>query len=180
MIETARLVLRPFTADDVPAMVAGLDNFAVARNTGRVPFPYGEDEARAFLKRVAEDDTPSVHRAIALRSAPERLIGGIGLVTDTPRRAELGYWLTEPLWGRGLITEAARAFTDHAFGHCGFATLLASVHIGNEASRRILLRLGFAPLGEGTSFSQARGEDVPVEFMELERRRWRQNRITGL
>ena len=180
MIETPHLLLRAFVAADIPAMVTGLSNFAVARNTGRVPFPYGPADAEAFLARIAADTSPSVNLAIALKSAPEALIGGIGLVTDRGEEAELGYWLAEPLWGRGLGTEAARAMTRHAFERCGFARLTASYHAGNDASRRILLGLGFAVVSDGFAYSLARGQEVPVEFLALARARWQKSKAAGL
>ncbi|HMT13402.1 MAG TPA: GNAT family N-acetyltransferase [Aestuariivirga sp.] len=180
MIEPPRLTLRSFSADDVPAMVAGLGNFAVARNTGRVPYPYGPADAEAFLQRLADNESPSLNLAIALKSMPEKLVGGIGLTADNARTADLGYWLMETLWNRGLGLEAARAITDHAFGKLGFSTLTASYHAGNDASHRILLRLGFVPVSDGLAYSLARDQEVPVEYMELARARWRQHKAAGL
>lgn len=161
---THRLTLRPPRAADVGAIVQGLGNFSVSRWTGRVPYPYGPADAEAFLAHCSALPPDALVLAI---TRDETLIGVIGIEHN-----ELGYWLAEPQWGKGFATEAARATVDHGFGVMGLEALDASYHIGNAASRRILLGLGFVETGEGSAFSTARQAEVPHMKLVLTRAAW--------
>lgn len=166
VIATPRLVLRPPEDGDLPAIVRGLNNFAVSQWTARIPFPYGAEDAAEFLKFTREAGPDVLRLAIA---RDDRLIGVIGI-----EQGEIGYWLAEPYWGRGLGREAARAMADHHFGIAGHPALVASYHIGNSASRRILADLGFSETGEGRAFSRARSAEVKLMRMKLSREDWKE------
>ena len=97
----------------------------------------------------------------------DQLIGGIGIGFG-----EIGYWLAEEHWGQGYGSEAARAMTDHAFEVLKRDELVASYQLGNAASRRILLGLGFVETGEGKAFSQARQAEVAHMKLGLTRGAW--------
>ena len=163
---TDRLTLRALQEEDAEAIVRDLGNFNVSRWTGRVPFPYGPDDARAFLAHCSTLADDALVLAIA---RADELVGVIGIEQD-----ELGYWLAEPHWGNGYGTEAARAVVDHAFTAPGREELIASYHLGNAASRRILLGLGFIEIGEGSAFSKARQAEVPHMKLRLTRNGWAQ------
>ena len=164
-LETDRLTLRPPRAGDAEAIVRELGSFSVSRWTGRVPYPYGPADAEAFLAHCRDLPADALVLAITRDGA---LIGVIGIEHN-----ELGYWLAEPHWGQGYGTEAARAVTDHGFAALGLAEIVASYHIGNAASRRILLGLGFVETGEGTAFSKARQAEVPHMKLRLTRDAWK-------
>jgi ribosomal-protein-alanine N-acetyltransferase len=107
-IETAWLRLRAYEQSDVPEL------------TLRIPHPYTEQDARDFLANSAD----RFRFAITWRSEG-RLCGGIGLVVEEQhQRAELGYWIGVPFWGKGCATEAAQAVLRYGFGqlelHRGF------------------------------------------------------------
>lgn len=162
IIITQRLTLRPLRAADAVALVAGLGNLNVSRWTGRIPHPYGPGDAEAFIAR----GVPSDALLLAITGGAE-LIGVIGI-----EQGELGYWLAEPHWGRGYATEAARAVVDQAFEVLEREELVASYHLGNAASRRILLGLGFVETGEGSAYSKARGAEVRHMKLVLTRGAW--------
>lgn len=164
MLLTPRLALRPPRATDAEAIVRELGNFSVSRWTGRVPHPYGPADAEAFLAHCRELPAGALMLAVTRDDA---LIGVIGV-----EQGELGYWLAESAWGRGYGSEAARAVVDHAFGVLGIDELVASYHLGNAASRRILLGLGFVEIGEGSAFSKARQAEVAHMKLTLTRAAW--------
>ena len=170
-IATPRLLLRPLEAGDAAALVRGLNNFNVAKWTGRIPWPYGPDDAAAFLSATAAAQSSPASRAIERDGA---LIGVIAI-----ERGEIGYWLAEPFWGRGYGKEAARAMADHGFTGLALPALTASHHLGNEASRRILLGLGFTETGQDTAHSRARDAMVPIARLMLPRTRWLEARERG-
>ena len=62
-------------------------------------------------------------------------------------KAQIGYWLSEPLWGKGLMTEALEAVIKFAFGKLGLHRIYATTHIDNRASQRVLEKLGFRKEG---------------------------------
>lgn len=168
---TDRLTLRPPRAADADAIVRELGNFNVSRWTGRVPYPYGRADAGAFLAHCRELGDDALVLAITREDA---LIGVIGI-----EHGELGYWLAEAAWGKGYGTEAARAVVDHAFTALDFNELTASYHLGNAASRRILLGLGFIEIGEGSAFSKARQAEVPHMKLTLSRAAWKEAKERG-
>jgi RimJ/RimL family protein N-acetyltransferase len=149
---------------DAEALVRGLGNFSVSRWTGRVPHPYGPQDAADYIARYR--NAPQDELMLFITRGSE-LLGGIGITQD-----ELGYWLAESHWGQGYGTEAARAVTEHAFAVMGRDRLVASYHLGNDASRRILLGLGFRETGEDVAISRARGAEVPIMRLELTRQAW--------
>lgn len=163
-LRTRNLTLRPPQPADADALVRGLGNFNVARWTGRVPHPYGAADAEAFLAHCRTLPAESLVCAIA---RADDLIGVIGI-----EHGEIGYWLAEAHWGHGYGSEAARAMTDHAFSMQDREDLVASYHLGNEASRRILLGLGFVETGQGSAFSRARQAAVPHMTLKLTRAAW--------
>lgn len=166
-LTTTRLTLRPPEPGDAAALVRGLGNFAVAQWTGRIPHPYGHADAEAY---IAHCQALPDHALGLLIIHDGEVIGGIGI------EGELGYWLAEPYWGQGIATEAARAVTDHAFTALGCSGLDASYQLGNTASRRILLGLGFTETGEGTGFSKARQQETRLMLLNLTRAGWQKAR----
>ncbi|MFO1132464.1 MAG: GNAT family N-acetyltransferase [Hyphomicrobiales bacterium] len=163
---TDRLTLRPPRAADAGTIVRELGNFSVSRWTGRVPHPYAATDAEAFLAHCRDLNSDALVLAI---TRDDTLIGVIGI-----EDGELGYWLAEPHWGQGYATEAARAVVDHAVDVMGMTELEASYHLGNAASRRILLGLGFVETGEGSAFSKARQAEVPHMKLRLTRDVWKE------
>lgn len=166
ILATPRLFLCPHEPWDAAALVRGLNNFNVSQWTARVPFPYGMSDAESFLRLCREKSTGVARFAITRMN---QLIGGIGV-----EAGEIGYWLAEEHWGKGYGTEAARAVTDYGFEVMQLPQLLARYRIGNEASRRILLGLGFAELGETKGYSKATGGETLVMQLELGRAAWEQ------
>ena len=81
-----------------------------------------------------------------LAGGPGVLAGGIGLLPGEDIHiltAEIGYWLGEPFWGRGLATAAVSAFTAHAFANLGLRRVFARVLDWNPASARVLEKCGY-------------------------------------
>ena len=106
------------------------------------PHPYTIDDARWWIEHASQDDP---ERSFAIASAEEP-IGSIGLIfgEDVHRcNAELGYWLAEPFWGRGIMTGAVRALTEYAFRRFPLNRIYAEPFASNLASMRVLEKAGF-------------------------------------
>lgn len=172
-LTTPRLVLRPLDRGDGHALVRGLNNFNVSKWTARIPWPYTLADADDFIAICAKT-TPATLRLAIVHAG--NLIGVISYEAVESGGAELGYWIAEPLWGRGLGSEAARAMADHAFEVARHDRLVAGYNPGNEASRRILEGLDFVRTGEVTSYSKAVGGETRVMRMALSRNRWEEKK----
>jgi len=147
-LEIDGFVLREFGEDDIARLCELADNYEVWRHlSDEFPHPYDEAAARRWIEEQIDHDPPR-NLAIADGSG---LVGGIGLMlTDAPNYAhdgEVGYWLGQPYWGRGIVTVALRAFLAWAAPMHGLTRFTARVYHGNEASVRVLERCGFVREG---------------------------------
>lgn len=138
-----RCTIRPWQPSDAAALARHANNRNVWRNLrDAFPHPYGPEDAARFLAMVAKQ-TPPTYFAIVVDG---EAAGGIGYTphTDVERiSAELGYWLAEPFWNRGITTEAVRAVTHHALFTHGLERIYATPFGSNTASHRVLEKAGF-------------------------------------
>ena len=172
-IETRRLLLRPLRDDDAQTLVDELNNFAIACNTAHIPKPYHRSDALEFLDFAKAGNERSRISGVEEKARSGQLIGIISYEwSEAKGDAELGYWLSQSVWGRGFGSEAALRMVEDAFADAGHVTLAACYHNDNPASARILTKVGFEIVGSCTSFSKAQGKDVPVTNMRLTRERW--------
>jgi len=135
--------IREYRSGDAPALVRHANNRNIWRNLrDRFPYPYSHRDAFRWLHHVGTQIPP---HDFAIASA-EELIGAIGLQPqdDVHRRsAEIGYWLAEPYWGRGIATSAVRALTAYTFANTRLVRLYAMVFAWNPASARVLEKAGY-------------------------------------
>jgi len=128
---------------DRDALVRHANNKKVSINLrDRFSYPYTVRDARNWLDMVV-DEKPETSFAIDVAG---EAVGGIGFTPqhDVARRsAEIGYWLGEPFWGRGIATEALVAVTDYAFANFDLCRLYAHVFDWNGASARVLEKAGY-------------------------------------
>jgi RimJ/RimL family protein N-acetyltransferase len=112
----------------------------------RFPYPYGIEQARTFLGWIAKQPAPTVW-AIEVDG---EAAGGIGieLHTDVERvSAEIGYWLGQAHWGRGIVTDALKAVTAEAFARFEITRLYAVPFADHIASVRVLEKAGYVREG---------------------------------
>src|SRR3954470_21866226 len=100
-LETKRLILRQPRPEDAAAIARQLNNFRVAGNLSRVPYPYRVADAKAWLATWRADKPPA-ETGFSLELPGEGLIGHCGYHPSS-RGAEIGYWLGEPFWNRGFM-----------------------------------------------------------------------------
>jgi len=128
---------------DRDAIVRHANNRKVSINLrDRFPYPYTSRDARDWLDAVI-DHKPETNFAIEVGG---EAVGGIGFTPqhDVGRRsAEIGYWLGEEFWGRGMATEALVAVTEYAFANFDLCRLYAHVFDWNGASARVLEKAGY-------------------------------------
>jgi RimJ/RimL family protein N-acetyltransferase len=173
-LETRRLILRPPAPADAAAIVRHLNNFAVAGNLARVPYPYSLADAESWLGQQRDDRAPEETQfAIELRGVG--YIGQVGFHL-TEGQPELGYWLGEPFWHRGLMTEAAGAALEWLFGASSTPLVRSGVFAFNKASLKVQNKLGFVETGTSMRHCLARNEEVRHIDTELSRAGWAEHR----
>lgn len=137
--------LRGFRESDLESLCRHANNPRVsAQLRDRFPYPYTREDGLRWLEAVRDQE---VVWAIATE---DELIGAVGLVLqeDVYRRsAEIGYWLGEPYWGRGIATEAVREVTRHALEELGLIRVFAQIFETNPASMRVLEKAGYVREG---------------------------------
>ena len=106
------------------------------------PHPYCVEDAEKFIDSVKQQD-PRTTFAIEY---DYRFVGVIGIIMqqDVYRKSgEIGYWIGEPFWNKGISTCALKLATEYAFASLGVEKLFAGVFAGNEGSRRVLEKCGY-------------------------------------
>lgn len=138
-----RCEVRSWRDDDLASLVSQANNRNIWLNLrDRFPNPYTRRDGRAFLHAVQAQRLETSF-AIAVEGAA---IGSIGFVplSDVERvSAEIGYWIGEPFWGRGIATEALVAVTRYAIETHGLTRIFALPFAWNEASCRVLEKAGY-------------------------------------
>jgi [ribosomal protein S5]-alanine N-acetyltransferase len=134
--------LRAWTTQDLDSLVAYANNSNIARFMMNVfPHPYGPENGKAFIDMAMKE--PQRFFAIDLEG---KAIGGIGLHPQQDvyaRNAELGYWLAEPYWGKGIVTRAVSQMVKHGFEHFDITRIFARPFGNNPASQKVLEKAGF-------------------------------------
>ncbi len=173
--ETYRPILRPLRYSDAGAIEIYVSDVDVADMTARIPHPYPQGGAQAFLEKAiaGKENGQNLARAIVLKENEDNLIGIIGIENLTESEPEIGYWLGKPYWGRGLMTEALESIARIAFLQHSVSALYARTFLHNVASKKVLLKCGFIETGKGICSSPAREEQIiAANLFELQRQRW--------
>jgi RimJ/RimL family protein N-acetyltransferase len=168
VLETERLALRRPTLADVKAISLLANDRRIAENTRRLPHPYLEDHAVAFVRALANDPRETVF-LIENNFVP---IGVVGIDWRQPNSPELGYWLGVEHWGQGFGTEAARAVIDFTFEEFEVEHLISGARVANPSSRNILEKCGFQWSGVELHRFEALGSSTPVDCFRLSRGVW--------
>jgi ribosomal-protein-alanine N-acetyltransferase len=169
-LTTARLRLRAPALQDAAALLAILGDPEVTRYHN-MPTLTTLDEARAALEslqqRFAVRD--AIRWAIELAGQGGEMVGSVGLLRFDfeHRRGELGYEIGRRWWGRGLTTEAAGAVIRYGFAVLKLHRIEAGVLPGNDASVRVLEKLGFAEEGVRRDYLYAKGRFHSLRWFSL-------------
>lgn len=138
-----QVTIRRWKHEDLSSLVFHANNINVWNNVRNYfPHPYTEENGKAWLDKVVEPE-PVINMAIDVDG---EAVGGIGLILNGDvyiKSAEIGYWLGESFWGKGVTTEAVRQMTEYVFYYFDLVRLYAEVFENNKASMRVLEKNGF-------------------------------------
>lgn len=166
-----RVTLSEFRPADKANLVEYLNERQIYDHTLRVPHPYTEEVADRWLGIVAEN-TKREGRPIqwAIRETDGDLIGGCGfdgLRIGKTHRAEIGYWVARPYWGRGIMTATVRTVCEYGFAEFGLVKIVAHVFDFNLASARVLEKCGFELEGRLRKHYQKDGRYIDAKLYAL-------------
>lgn len=142
--------LKNWSLEHIDEMVKNANNRNVSKNLRNIfPYPYTSLDAKNFIQFCQKyDKSKCLNLAI---TEDEKAIGGIGITIGNDiysKSAEIGYWLGEEFWGKGIMTKAIKDMIDIAYSRYGINRIYAVVFLHNVASCRVLEKCGF--IFEGT------------------------------
>jgi RimJ/RimL family protein N-acetyltransferase len=151
IVINSQIELSEFRTSDGDSLIEHLNDRDIYERTLRIPFPYGHADAEEWLSLV-DKITKQQGRPVnwAIRSSDESLIGGCGFdgfQVGKSHRAEIGYWLAKPYWGKGIMTAVVQRLCQHAFEEFGLEKITAHVFTHNPASARVLEKCKFLEEG---------------------------------
>lgn len=136
--------LRPYREDDAVALVEAANNVNVWRNLGNAfPHPYTLETARTWIAECLAAPEDDLRLTIDIEGQAS---GGVGLhprPSWSTHTYETGYWLAEPHWGRGIMSEAVGLVSQHGFDTLKAQRIEAYVFEWNPGSVRVLEKNGF-------------------------------------
>jgi [ribosomal protein S5]-alanine N-acetyltransferase len=139
--------LRGFRQSDAPKMAKLANNENISRNlTDGFPHPYTLQHAEEFIQRFINQDPLTIF-AIEYTSD---YVGNIGLVKGTDihkKSAEIGYFIGEPYWNKGIATTAVNLITEYGFKSLDIVRIHTGIFEYNKASQRVLEKCGFVKEG---------------------------------
>jgi RimJ/RimL family protein N-acetyltransferase len=139
-LRDGELGLRPWTMDDVPAIVEACNDPEIHHWIPAVPQPYTEDDARAFVR----GNVAGIGQHQLAITENGRVVGSIGLgINESSHNASIGYWCAREARGRGLTTRALRLLSRHAHDELGIERLELITDPDNHASQRVAEKVGF-------------------------------------
>lgn len=174
VLHGSRCTVRPWRMSDAEPLVRHADNLNVARQLrDRFPHPYTRRHAAAFLKHASSPGGEPTNLAIDIGG---EAVGGIGFVpgSDVERfSCEIGYWLSEDYWGRGIASEALSLLTAHLFEHLNMLRVFALPFADNAASIRVLEKAGYVREATLRASSVKFGQPKDQALFAIVNREWR-------
>ncbi len=136
-----KITLRPILITDVPAIVKHVNNPAIINNLpDNISTPFTQKNAEDFIcySRMA------YNKKIDAITYEDELIGMIGIESfDWKQRVEIGFWLAQPYWNKGIMSQSVSLMMKYAFDELGIKKLTAKIYEHNEGSIHVLKKLGF-------------------------------------
>jgi [ribosomal protein S5]-alanine N-acetyltransferase len=161
--------LREILINDAQNITHLLMNYNVSKHLWEIPNPYSIDDALEFIKCANNDfnTLKALHFAIESKIIPRsrnnlKFVGTISVknIDLVNKKADLGYWIGEQYWGRGIATECLKLIIDYAFSaELGLKQLCAYVFPENKASIRVLEKNGMNKIGEVNEYHKLSGRD---------------------
>jgi len=144
VIKSKKFVLRPYRKGDEKSSAENINNKKIYRNTLHIPYPYTLKDAKKWiaknLKEAKKKNPTKINFVIDINN---EIAGSVGFHKIKGYEAEIGYWLAEKYWGKGIMTKAVKSVTKFGFEKLKLKRIYASVFPFNKASRQVLKKAGY-------------------------------------
>ena len=144
VIKSKKFVLRSYRNGDEKSLTENINNKKIYRNTLHIPYPYTLKDAKKWiaknLKEAKKKNPTKINFVIDINN---EVAGSVGLSKIEGYRAEIGYWLAEKYWGKGIMTKAVKSVTKFGFEKLKLRRIYAEIFPFNKASRRVLEKAGY-------------------------------------
>lgn len=181
-LETERLILRPISLDDAPAIQKHFNDWEIIKNlTTAVPWPYPDNGAETFIRNNALPNMSEKGHMIWVlvpKSGPDEAIGIIDFGLNKTAHGDRGFWISRQFEGQGLMTEAIAKVNDFLFFELGIKKYKVSNAVSNKGSRRVKEKTGAVFIGHGT-LEHNSGENT-IEVWEVTKENWEKIRKSSL
>lgn len=183
-LRTKRLLLRSLRPDDAAPLFALFNNWNVIRFLSAPPWPYTPADAEWFVNQAVARSPELNEDALAI-TRDGAFIGVIGArlreanVLQRGAGPNIGYWIGEPFWGLGFMSEAVEAVVQHLFALTTTDAIYSGAFSENAASLRVQEKAGFVRDGDTTLFSRPRGGEFPHVNTVLTRARFQAGGMLG-
>lgn len=166
-IEKEGYTIRPWQIQDTEPLAKYLNNINIWNNLrDSLPFPYTKENAETFISMNLNDSNPKNFAIVVDGEA----VGGIGIIPkqDIERlSAEIGYWLAEPFWGKGIVSSVIKDYSKYIFENTEIIRLFAITFDNNIASQRVLEKAGFTKLCIMHKAAVKNGRVMDIPYYEL-------------
>jgi RimJ/RimL family protein N-acetyltransferase len=167
-MDTSDFFLREWNLSDAASLAENANNINIWNNLrDYFPHPYSEQDGKDFITMCNEMPEPAVNLAI---NVDGKAVGGISIVlqTDVERiSAEIGYWLGEKYWNRGIMTKAVGQMAVYAFDNFQLHKIYAPVFDFNIASQKVLQKAGFKREAVLKQAAIKNGKIVDLQYYSL-------------
>ncbi len=177
-LETERLILRPLQLADAPALQKHFNNWNIIKHLNEnIPWPYPDNGAYEFFKNDALPRITQGHAhlwTITLRALPNATPIGLiefRAILTKDNQENRGFWIGEPFWNNGYMSEAVEAVNDFIFFDHKKEKITLQNYKMNTASRRVKEKTGATYLK--TFPKKWRGENREIELWELTAEQWK-------
>jgi RimJ/RimL family protein N-acetyltransferase len=184
LLRTEHLLLRPLRPDDAAPLFALFNNWNVIRFLSAPPWPYTPSHSRLFVDGMVAR-SPGLNEEVLAITRDGAFIGVISARLREQNALQrgagpnIGYWIGEPFWGHGFMTEAVQAVVRHLFASTATDAIYSGAFTENAASLKVQEKAGFIRDGETTLFSRPRGAEFPHVNTVLTRARFHAGGMLG-
>lgn len=163
------VAIRAWKTEDAADLASAINNKKIQDNLrDGIPYPYTISDAEAFIAAMLGAEKDSLY-AWAI-TANDKVIGSIGVFRKDNvhrRTAEMGYYIAEPYWGKGIVTIAVKDVCDYIFSNTDIIRIFAEPYSNNAASCRVLEKAGFAYEGTLRKNAVKNGEVLDMKMYAI-------------
>ncbi|MEI7890859.1 MAG: GNAT family protein [bacterium] len=166
IIKTKRFILRKMNLGDARDLARNMNNWNVVKNLSQLPFPYELKHAKQFsgkMEKEMKKEKPGDY--VMVIEIDGEVVGAVGAHhVELGHKAELGYWLAEKHWGKGIMPEAAKKFLTHIFSKFKLHRVCAYAYVQNKNSMKVLEKIGMQFEGICRKYAIKDGKFIDVHL----------------